>query len=88
MNTEIHVGEIYVHHKGNYVKVLAKCKHTETSENMIAYIHVYNARKGNTDPNLLFTKSDDDTIWVRPESMWFDEVKPGVTRFTKFNKEK
>ena len=55
---------------------------------MIVYIHVYNARKGNTDPNLFFTKSDDNTIWVRPESMWFDEVKPGVTRFTKFNKEK
>ena len=83
MNFEIQVGEIYKHYKGNYVKVVAKCKHTETSEDMIAYIHVYNARKENTDPNLFFVKPDDNTVWVRPTSMWFDEVKSGVTRFTK-----
>ena len=81
MNTEIHVGEIYVHHKGNYVKVLAKCKHTETSENMIAYIHVNNTSTNNTDPNLFF--ATDHTVWVRPASMWFDKVKNGTTtRFT------
>lgn len=88
MNNEIHVGEIYKHYKGNYVKVVAKCKHTETNEDMIAYLHIYNARKNNTDPNLFFIRPNDDTVWVRPANMWFDEVKPGVTRFTKFDEEK
>lgn len=73
---EVKVGEIYKHHKGSFVKVVALCKHTETLEDMIAYIHV-----NNTDPNLFF--ATDHTVWVRPASMWFDKVKNGTTtRFT------
>ena len=33
---EVKVGEIYKHHKGSLVKVVAVCKHTETLEDMIA----------------------------------------------------
>lgn len=84
---DIKVGEIYKHYKGNFVKVVALCKHTETLEDMVAYIHIYNAKKNNTDPNLFFIRPGDNTVWVRTESMWFDEVKPGVTRFTRFCEE-
>ena len=79
---EVKVGEIYKHHKGSFVKVVALCKHTETLEDMIAYIHVNNTSTNNTDPNLFF--ATDYTIWVRPASMWFDKVKNGTTtRFTR-----
>ena len=79
---EVKVGEIYKHHKGSFVKVVALCKHTETLEDMIAYIHVNNTSKNNTDPNLFF--ATDHTVWVRPASMWFDKVKNGATtRFTR-----
>jgi hypothetical protein len=84
---EIKVGEIYKHYKGTFVKVVALCKHTETLEDMIAYIHVNNSSKKNTDPNLFFS-TDDRTVWVRPKSMWFDKVKDGeTTRFTLVEKE-
>lgn len=84
---DIKVGEIYKHYKGHFVKVVALCKHTETLEDMVAYIHIYNAKKGNTDPNLFFMKPGDNEVWVRSKAMWFDEVKPGVTRFTRFDEE-
>lgn len=78
---KVKVGEIYKHHKGSFVKVVALCKHTETLEDMIAYIHVNNTSANNTDPNLFF--ATDHTVWVRPASMWFDKVKDGTTtRFT------
>lgn len=49
---------------------------------MIAYIHVNNTSKDNTDPNLFF--ATDHIVWVRPASMWFDKVKNGTTtRFTR-----
>ena len=79
---EVKVGEIYKHHKGSFVKVVALCKHTETLEDMIAYIHVNNTSKNNTDPNLFF--ATDHIVWVRPASMWFDKVNDGTTtRFTR-----
>ena len=85
---DIRVGNIYKHYKGGYVKVVAKCKHTETMEDMIAYIHIYNSRKDNADPNLFFIKHGETTVWVRPAGMWFDKVKDdGTTRFTIINYE-
>ena len=78
---EVKVGEIYKHHKGSFVKVVALCKHTETLEDMIAYIHVNNTSTNNTAPNLFL--ATDHTVWVRPASMWFDKVNNGTTRFTR-----
>ena len=79
---EVKVGEIYKHHKGSFVKVVALFKHTETLEDMIAYIHVNNTFVFFTDPNLFF--ATDHTVWVRPANMWFDKVKNGTTtRFTR-----
>lgn len=51
-------GKIYMHYKGNKYKVLCTAKHSETLEEMVVYQALY----GNKD------------IWVRPLSMWNEEV--------------
>ena len=33
----IHVGETYQHYKGNYYRILALAKHTETLEDLVVY---------------------------------------------------
>lgn len=50
---------IYRHYKGNIYKVLHIAKHSETLENMVVY----------QDVNV------PDKIWVRPASMWNDDVE-------------
>lgn len=61
----------YKHYKGNEYEVVGFAKHSETLEEMVIYKALY----GNYD------------IWVRPVSMWNEEVslKNGmrVKRFTK-----
>lgn len=47
-----------MHYKGNKYKVLCTAKHSETLEEMVVYQALY----GNKD------------IWVRPLSMWNEEV--------------
>lgn len=32
---------------------------------------------------IIYLSLEDGKIWVRPSKMFFDEVKPGVKRFTK-----
>lgn len=62
-------GKIYKHYKGNEYKVLAIAKHSETLEDMIVYQALYG----------------EGEIWVRPYSMWNEEVVLGgkkVKRFT------
>lgn len=51
-------GKIYMHYKGNKYKVLCTAKHSETLEEMVVYQALY----GSGD------------IWVRPLSMWDEEV--------------
>lgn len=63
------INKIYKHYKGNKYKVLAIAKHSETLEDMVVYQALY----GNND------------IWVRPLSMWDEEVLVNgekVHRFT------
>ena len=52
------VNKIYKHYKGNRYKVLAIAKHSETLEDMVVYQALYGERG----------------IWVRPKSMWSEEV--------------
>lgn len=62
-------GKIYKHYKGNEYKVLAIAKHSETLEDMVVYQALYG----------------EGEIWVRPYSMWNEEVVLGgkkVKRFT------
>ena len=60
---------LYKHFKGNTYRVLYTAKNSETLEGMV----VYQAQYGNNE------------IWVRPESMWDEEItRDGKTckRFT------
>ena len=52
------INKIYKHYKGNRYKVLAIAKHSETLEDMVVYQALYG----------------DFGIWVRPKSMWSEEV--------------
>ena len=51
-------GKIYMHYKGNKYKVLCTARHSETLEEMVVYQALYG----------------DGDIWVRPLSMWDEEV--------------
>ena len=62
---EIQVGKLYQHFKGREYRVLSLGKHSETGEYMVTYKALYG----------------DKAIWVRPLTMWFEEVKPGIRRF-------
>lgn len=55
----------YRHFKGNEYEVIGIAKHSETLEEMVVYKALYG----------------DGEIWVRPLSMWDEEVtRDGVTR--------
>ena len=60
---------VYKHYKGNYYEVLSVAKHAETNEPIVIYKDI----------------KYHAIIWARPASMWFDEVKPGVKRFERWN---
>lgn len=49
---------IYQHYKGNKYKVLSMANHSETLEKMVVYQALYG----------------DNEVWVRPASMWNEEV--------------
>jgi hypothetical protein len=56
------VGKIYRHsRKGSLYRVLAIAKHSETLEDMVVYEAQYD--------------NDVSKIWIRPASMWFEEVE-------------
>ncbi len=55
----------YKHFKGNEYEVIGIAKHSETLEEMVVYKALYG----------------DGDIWVRPVSMWDEEViRDGVTK--------
>ena len=61
---------IYKHYKGNFYRLIGVANHSETLEKMVVYQALY----------------DEKELWVRPLSMWDEEVnlKDGtkVKRFT------
>ncbi len=59
---------LYRHFKGNCYRVLYTAKHSETLENMV----VYQAQYG------------DGEIWVRPESMWDEQITRDGKTFKRF----
>ena len=65
---EIIIGGIYKHFKGNEYKVLAVAKHSETLEDMVVYQALY----GSGD------------IWVRPKTMFSEEIKRDGKTFKRF----
>ena len=65
---------IYKHFKGNKYELLDIAKHSETLEEMVVYKALYG----------------DGGIWVRPSSMWDEEVEfegKKVKRFTYLGEE-
>ena len=59
---------IYKHFKGNMYEVLGMALHSETVEEMVIYKALYG--EGNT--------------WVRPASMWDEEVEYEGRKVTRF----
>lgn len=62
---------LYQHHKGNLYEVIGVGKHSETGEDLVVYKGLYDSPHGY------------GAIWIRPISMWSEEVRPGVLRFKK-----
>lgn len=65
---------IYRHFKGNKYQLLDVAKHSETLEEMVVYKALYG----------------DGGVWVRPASMWNEEVEfegEKVKRFTYIDRE-
>lgn len=59
----------YRHYKGNMYEVIGLARHSETLESMVVYRALYG----------------ENEIWVRPASMWNEEVNVGgktLRRFT------
>ena len=55
---------IYEHYKGNRYNVIDNARHSETEELLVLYRPMYG----------------DETLWVRPFSMFFEEIEvDGVT---------
>jgi hypothetical protein len=59
---------LYKHFKGNTYRVLFTAKNSETLENMVVYQGQYG----------------DKEIWVRPESMWDEEITRDGKTFKRF----
>lgn len=65
----------YRHYKGNLYAVWFTAEHTETGETMVVYQACYGEKR----------------MYVRPASMWFEQVDVGgelVTRFTRCENER
>jgi hypothetical protein len=60
----------YRHFKGNEYEVIAVAKHSETLEHMVVYRALYG----------------DYGIWVRPASMWQEEITRDGKTFKRFEK--
>lgn len=54
-------GTIYRHYKGKLYYVLAVAKHSETQEDFVVYIPLY--------------ESDVSPVWIRPLSMFIENVQ-------------
>ena len=65
---DVKVGGIYKHFKGNLYKVLNVAVHSETEEEMVVYMKLY----------------DDYSVWVRPYTMFIDKKEFGGNLVLRF----
>lgn len=66
------VGAVYKHYKGNKYLVLAIGKHSETTEDMVIYVSLYD--------------NPESQVWVRPLGMFMETIEfqgKALPRFTK-----
>lgn len=54
---------IYQHYKGKFYAVLGKCRHSETLEEFVVYIALWESEKFGLN-----------SIWVRPKKMFEENV--------------
>ena len=59
---------IYRHYKGNLYELISTATHSETLEKMVVYKALYG----------------DGEVWVRPASMWNEEVELDGRRVLRF----
>jgi hypothetical protein len=64
------VGKTYRHYKGGLYRVIALAHHSETLEDLVVYEALYT--------------SDIGQFWVRPASMWFEEVETNGLKKPRF----
>lgn len=65
---------MYQHYKGGKYLVLGVAKHSETKEDLVVYVSLY--------------ENDMSNFWVRPLAMFLEDVELNgklVQRFTKLN---
>lgn len=75
-NREVKVGRVYHHFKGNYYKVIALAKHTETNENLVIYTALSDGRKTYARPYGMFMSKVDKEKYPEIEQEYrFEEVK-------------
>lgn len=55
---ELKINRVYKHFKGDYYLVVDRAKHSETGEDYVVYRKLY----------------DDGSLWIRPLSMFLEEV--------------
>ena len=53
----------YQHYQGKFYAVIGEAHHSETLEEMVVYIALYE------------TKFGSDSLWVRPKKMFLEKVK-------------
>ena len=61
---------IYQHYKGNKYLVIGVAKHSETLEELVCYITLYD--------------NEESKIWVRPLAMFMEEVEIDGTKKPRF----
>lgn len=69
--SEITIGGVYRHFKGNRYRVEAIARHSETCEDMVVYRQLYG----------------DGGLWVRPLSMFLQTVERDGETFPRFTLE-
>lgn len=62
---EVKINSIYKHYKGNYYIVEDIAIHSETNEKFVVYRQLY----------------EDIKLWIRPLSMFFDEVNKNGQKY-------
>lgn len=61
---------IYRHYKGNLYRVIGTAKHSETLEELVIYKAMYENEEGG--------------LWVRPKSMFLEEVEIDGQKIPRF----
>ena len=73
---KIKINGIYKHFKGNYYKVIALAKHTETNENLVIYTTLSDGCKTYARPYGMFMSKVDKEKYPEIEQEYrFEEIK-------------